>query len=261
MLFTIIITGILSQLFIFLFSSESEASLVLPRNLNDAQRIETLEILGPSSAPKILGNPYPLGGYSGVELGYSVQILPTEKLSELGNRPEQQSFTSWNTLSVGKGLFENFDLFIYFTPLTQKEDVSDVGGLLKWGFYESEIFPANVSLIASGNYLNFQNLLSVSNQCLDMVVSFSWKNATLYTGVGYLRSSGTFLGGVGSLNSEGEMVNDNTRTVFRGESKAESVTSAHSLIGLNLRYDNFFVSGEINKYKTSVVAGKVGYRW
>ena len=83
-LLTIIITVILSQSFIFLFfSSESEASLVLPRNLNDAQRIETLEILGPSSAPKILGNPYPLGGYSGVELGYSVQILPTEKLSEL----------------------------------------------------------------------------------------------------------------------------------------------------------------------------------
>ena len=45
--------------------------------MTKSDRQDSLEILGLSTSYKNVADPYPLGGYSGVQLSYTVESIPT----------------------------------------------------------------------------------------------------------------------------------------------------------------------------------------
>lgn len=249
------------HLILILFSFSVLASLPLPSQLGPQDRQKALEILGPSTAHKVLGNPYPLGGFSGFEIGYTLEVIPTSELSTLGGKTRTQSETAYSNLAFAKGLYKNIDLFLNFTPLTQTEDFSNVGGGIRWSFYESEFLPAQASFILHGNHLNIQNLITASNQGLDLVVGFAVNDLTLYAGAGYLTSYGKFLGGESSLNSEGSSVTEGSVSIWRGETITQSISTTHYLVGANIRYEKFFLAAEMDRYFETVFSAKLGYRF
>ena len=107
-----------SQLLFFLglilLSMKALAFNTLPKNLDTKAQIRALEILGYGSAAKILDNPYPLGGNLGIELGLTTDFIPLDDLANLGNKTHDASEFNYFTLTLGKGLYNNLDFFLYF---------------------------------------------------------------------------------------------------------------------------------------------------
>lgn len=119
-------------------SVRAHAALLIPQNMNSGDRQEALRIIGLGTAAKTLSDPYSLGGYSGLEFGLSVETVPTEELARLGNRlASSQADISIPKFTIGKGLYSNLDFFIHFIPYNQRTELSQYGGIIRWGFYEA----------------------------------------------------------------------------------------------------------------------------
>ena len=56
---------------LIIFAESSHGFFRTPSQLNRSEQIRTLQILGIASSSKIIGNPYPLGGNSGIEISMS----------------------------------------------------------------------------------------------------------------------------------------------------------------------------------------------
>src|SRR5476649_319848 len=59
----------------------------IPRGLNESDRREIVRTLGLNSATKMLDNPYPLGGFSGFEVGFSAEFIDIRDIRRLGCAP------------------------------------------------------------------------------------------------------------------------------------------------------------------------------
>ncbi len=231
-----------------LFSHSAQAILNLPKNLNENEMKKTTEILGFSSAEKILSNPYPLGGFDGVEIGFSTEVISTGDLSSLGAKASSQSETNYSLVTLGKGLYNNIDLFVQFSPFTQEENINNFGGQFRWGFYQADYLPAHLSFVASGNAVNFQNKISTVSTGFDLVAGFSVQDLTLYTGLGWVRVIGTFSGG-----SEG--------ITASGTSARVDLSESHYVGGVNLKFSKAFLALEIDRYTQATYSAKLGTRF
>lgn len=92
------------------------------------------------SASKVLDNPYPLGGYTGIEFGLASEFIPVEDLASLGSKTTDKGEYNYYTLTLGKGLYYNVDMHAYFTPFGQAEKMQSYGAQIRWGFYEASFF-------------------------------------------------------------------------------------------------------------------------
>ncbi len=220
----------------------------LPRNLTPSDQIRTLEILGYGSAAKILGDPYPLGGYSGVEVGVATQFIPVGDLATLGSGTEDKGELSYYTLSLGKGLYYNVDTFVYFSPSIQAEEMQNFGGQIRWGFYEASFFPISFSALLYAGGANLQNLINVTQTGWDLIGTVNMENVALYFGWGRIRAQGTFIGGGGGITASG-----NTET--------QDITQDHTFFGVNIEISKAFVALEVDRYTDSVYSGKLGFRF
>lgn len=247
-----------SFVLIFLLSVSAVASLQIPSGLSASDRRKALEILGLSSSAKILGNPYPLGGFSGVEIGYTTEVISTGDLSTLGGKSESQRETSYSLLSLGKGLYHNVDLFLQFTPFQQGEDVSNFGGQIRWGFYQADYLPAHLSVVAYTNSTNFQNKISALSTGADLIVGFSVQDMTLYTGIGFARATGTFMGGDDGITAP--ELNPSTGLMSR-ETKSEEVSASHYVGGINVKFAKLFFAMQIDRYTQATYSAKLGTRF
>lgn len=231
-------------------SSVVWASLEIPRNLSEEDRVRVTEILGLSSSLKLLGNPYPLGGFSGVEVGVSTEIIPTGELSHLGSKTSAQGETSYQMVTIGKGLYNNIDVFFQFAPQTQDEAIWGFGGQLRWGFFQAEYLPAYLTLLVSANSTSFQNKINVVTQATDLVAGFNVGDVTLYTGLGVVRAIGTFVGGGAEFS-----VTDS------GNTAQADVSEPHYLAGINLKISRAFLAMEIDRYTQATYSAKLGIRF
>lgn len=240
----------LSQvLFLFLLiSTTSWGATDIPRNLNHPDRVRALEILGFGSAAKILDNPYPLGGYTGIEMGVTSEFIPLEDLSGLGNGTNDRGELNYYTLTFGKGLFYNIDTLVYFTPFVQSEKVSNFGAQIRWGFYEASFFPIAFSTILYGGGVNYSNLINATTIGLDLVATVTMDNVALYFGGGKIRAIGQFIGGVDGVTDS-------------GTTEQEDILDSHVVFGINVDIQKFFVALEIDRYADSMYSGKVGLRF
>lgn len=243
--------------YLFFFASifiacGSLATLDIPRGLNSLDRETALEILGFGSASKILGNPFPLGGYSGVEMGITTEVIPTSEIARLGSGGAyKQGETTFSVLTMGKGLYNNVDAFLQFGLVGNSESMSNFGGQVRWGFYQAEYLPAFLSLILSANSCNFQNKIITNNNTADLVTGVNVDDATLYLGAGVIRTQGTFVGGsAGVLGDTGDNINIK-----------ENLSGSHYVAGINLKFSILFLAMQIDRYSQSNYSAKLGLRF
>ncbi|KYG62205.1 hypothetical protein [Bdellovibrio bacteriovorus] len=223
------------------------AAYDLPKNLNSGDRIRALEILGFGSASKILDNPYPLGGYAGIEVGIASEYIPTEDLATLGSETTDTGEINYLTLTFGKGLYYNVDTHVYFTPALG-DGIQTFGGQVRWGFYEASFFPLTLTAMISGGGANFSNLINVKTLGADVIASVAMDNVAIYFGGGRVRAIGTFIGGTDGIT-------DDQNTV------EEDIVENHTVFGINVDIAKFFLALQIDRYADSVYSGKLGYRF
>lgn len=224
------------------------ALLPIPSAMSEHDRGVALTILGYGSAMKVLDDPYPLGGYSGLEVGLASSMMTTDQISSLGTKTSQQAQTSFNTLSVGKGIYDNIDTFVQFSYLGQQENVMNFGAQVRWGFFQAEYLPVYMSAIFHGDSTNYENLITTTTMGVDGILGVHEGDVTLYVGIGIIRAMGTFAGGTGGITDSGVTVQN-------------GVEDSRFLAGLNVKFGHMFTAVEIVSYNTPVYGAKLGMRF
>lgn len=248
-------------------------ALDIPKGLTSDDRKEIVRYLGMNSAIKTLSNPYPLGGYSGFEVGYSLDIIGIQDIRRLGcqagspgctNSPDKYS-NEWNysRITFGKGLYYDIDVFCSFASPTNESGISDFGGMLRWSFYQAEFLPINVSLLVHGNQSNFSDMFMNRNFGTDIIAGVNVDNFALYFGGGTVKSSGVFVG----PNSSGVCQADCTVDVSdpnldpHSRTVSEEILETHTVVGFSLHYKNLFSAAEVDRYRDAVYSMKLGMRF
>lgn len=239
------------NIFIFsllLFISIGNAATQLPKNLSISDQVRALEILGFGSASKVLDNPYPLGGYTGIEVGVTSEFIPIEDLASLGSGSGERGEFNFTTLTFGKGLYYNIDMHVYFTPFIQSEKFQSYGAQARWGFYEADFFPLSVTAMLSGGGANFSNLINVSTFGADVIATVNMDNVAIYFGGGTARAIGKFIGGANGITADQQTIE-------------QDIVESHTLFGLNVDISKLFIAMQIDRYTDSVYSGKLGFRF
>jgi hypothetical protein len=209
-----------------------------------------------------------LGGYSGVELGLAMDAINIEDLSHLGCTPgsancantrvySQSEFVT-PRLSLGKGLFNDFDIFLDFLPPLSGTRMSDFGGSLRWSFFHAQYIPLNISVLVNANQVTIQDEFSCLTYGGDLIAGLNVNDFSLYIGGGYLFGIGKFTGGDtgdGIVSPSDPALNPNTNLL------TQRSQIFHSVLGVTFHYGVFFVATEIDRYKDSVYSGKLGLRF
>ncbi len=224
------------------------AGIDIPTGLDENDRSETLEILGAGTSTKILTEPYPLGGYSGVEVGVTVESIPTEDLSRLGEQTEDQDTLVYPKLTIGKGLYNNIDGFLNFVPYNESTNISQFGGLVKWSFYQATFMPASFSLAVFGNDTNIRNKVFVQTAGYALVTGITMKYLSIYFAAGQSYSTGQFVGGTNGITQS-------------GDNEKEDIKRFFFTIGGVLKVDPVFVAIEMSQYTVPVMSGKIGIKF
>lgn len=233
---------------LLLIAQQAQTVTLLPRKLSESDRSKATQILGFGTMMRLLSNPYPLGGYDGVEIGLSAEYIPLDGIAKLGDKIGDDGDYNYLALTIGKGLFNNVDAFLQFSPMPQSEGISTFGGQMRWGFYETNFFPFSLSLILNGGGSSFSSLINSTTLGADIVAAVSMKNVALYFGVGRARSVTTFIGGANGITDDG--VNHKV-----------SLIESHAFFGLHLKLDKFFVAMQVDRYVESSYSGKIGLRF
>jgi len=242
-----LVFSIVALTFLLGFDS-AQATLNFPTGLTASNRGQILSILGYGTAVKVLDDPYPLGGYSGVEVGLTQESIQTDQIAGLGNKSTLQSQINYNLLTIGKGIYNNLDTFVQFAFLGQQENFSHFGGQARWSFYQAEYLPIYTSLLVHGSSTNFGNLVTTSTLGLDIILGVHEGDLTLYFGGGLLRGSGIFTGGTGGVTDS-------------GNTEQNGVIDNRFLAGLNIKIQKAFVAFELDRAYLPTYALKLGVRF
>jgi hypothetical protein len=253
-----------------LLLSISASAFEIPKGLNATDRREVVRTIGLNSADKTLSNPYPLGGYSGFEISYSVEFINVRDIRRLGCAPgslgcgnsdySDESEWRYSRFTIGKGLYNDVDLFFSFMAPTGGVRASDYGALLRWSFFQAEFLPINLSLAVHANQLNYDDAFMDRNTGGDILAGVNVDNFALYFGGGVLQSTGTFIGAGATCRDctadpNDGAVNSTTHTV------SETVTESHTVVGVSLHFDNLFAAAQVDRYRDAVYSMKVGLRY
>lgn len=223
-------------------------AVTIPTNLDAKDRSSVVEILGLGTSSKLLTIPYPLGGFSGIELGVSVESLPVDNLSRLGDKTGQQTTFNYPKISIGKGLYNDLDLYVHFIPFNESTGLTEYGGIVRWTMYKSTLLPANIAVVLHGNSSNIDNLFISDSVGGEIIAGINVNSISLYFGYGQVQVRGRFAGGVNGITNSGREENS-------------SVSKGHAIIGGSIFFDPYFVAFQIDQYDTTVMSGKIGTRF
>jgi hypothetical protein len=225
-------------------------SFEFPKNLGSKDRDRITEIIGLGNSIKLTANPYPLGGYSGVELSYGVEQINTEDIGKLGDSSEatQKDFT-YSRISAGKGLYNNVDVFVNFIPYSETIGYSEYGGMLRYCFYQAAFIPASFSLIAHANSSNVGNVFFSQTHGLELLSGLNVGSLSLYVGVGEVWASALFSR---VLNAAENGVTEDRRT---------ALSSLHTFVGGAFDFEPYFLAVQVDQYTEAVFSGKLGLRF
>lgn len=260
---------ILSLVLLFSFAAHS---FEIPKGLTSDDRRQVVRTLGLNSAYKALSNPYPLGGYSGFEVGYSVEFVSVRDIRRLGSAPcptcdnkQYSDETEWrySRLTIGKGLYNDVDVFFSFIPPTGGVRLSDYGGMARWSFYQAAFLPINVSMLLHFNDMNWNDKFMNRNLGAEILAGVNVDNFAIYFGGGMVHASGTFIG-----PSRANVCNEDCTvpvgdTEINGDSQTvtNSLSQSHTVIGFSVHYANLFASAQVDRYRDAVYSMKVGLRF
>ena len=230
--------------FSFFEAGPAQGSLSLPYNMTDGEQQLVLQLIGFTTSFRPVDNPYPLGGYSGLELGLSMESLSTEDIGYFGSGASVDRNVVFPRLSIGKGIFDNVDIFFNFVPFNEGTALGIYSGALRWGFFQATFVPASFSLIINGTNTNLENVFISQTVGVDLVSGVNVDPLSFYVGVGTLYGQGQFAPSITLENAA-------TNQVGR---------SFHTMIGINMSLNEVFTALEIDTYSTTTVSFKVGTR-
>lgn len=253
---------------LLIFSTHSWAALI-PKHLSRSDRQEVVRTLGFGTSTKLLTNPYPLGGYTGLELGLSMEFVDTRELGRLGCDPNQVGCPNqervihpelrYPRFSIGKGLYNNIDIFFHFIPPGSGVDkVTDYGGALRWSFYEAKFLPINLSLLVHMSQINVGDSFVNFTTGTELIAGIYIDNFSLYFGGGQLKANGRFMGGTGSqsvIAPDDPHIDPSSNTV------TETLKQAHVLVGVSFHHKNLFAALQVDRYREPVYGAKLGLRF
>lgn len=242
LLFTAIFLGSCLQVFAF----------TLPRGMSSDDRKVTMQILGFGTTTKFSSNPFPLGGWSGVEISVNQEFVPVEKLRDLGANPGTKGNLTYTQLSLGKGFYKDFDGFVSFTLPRQQSEAQNYSGLLRWAFYDLDAQRYLATAAVHGQGLNVANLFTSESFGYDLILSRVDSWWSIYAGAGWVQVKTRFIGNPANIN-EGLTAN--------GQTVIESEDHARTFVGLQTRYQNYFAVAEIQRVYENAYSLKIGYRY
>lgn len=231
-----------------MFFSSHAFGLELPKNLNSEERKSVLEILGFGTTSKVASSPYPLGGYEGFEIGLTSELIKIEDLSRYGSTTEPQEDLNVNSLSIGKGLYNDLDLFVNFMPISSSTKISNYGAQARWKFYEARFLPVTLSVLFHGNSANFQNLITTTVFGADLIGAINVDSLGLYLGIGQANGSGRFAGGAEGVTNTGNM-------------QTEKVSTIHNYAGLAYNFLPLFIAFQMDRYTQPIYTARLGFRY
>lgn len=238
-------------------SFAADAAVTVPRQLDRNDRIEALEILGFGTAGKVLSNPYPLGGYYGIEMALSFEAVDVRGLSELGDlsgaQAEPQDELVYPTLSFGKGIYGNIDVFFHFIPFIERISLSKFGGLLRWGFFQSNRWPVNLSAVLQAGSSNIDNKIITTSYGYAVVGSFQLWDFSLFAGAGRTQVKGRFMGDSEGANDSG--ITDS------GLTEQEESGEAHTFFGVSYQPEPIFFTFEVDRIADTSYGLRMGFRF
>ena len=260
------------SLMILFFAAPAVIALEIPKGLTSADRKEVVRTIGLNSANKMLSNPYPLGGYSGYEVGYSVEFINVRDMRRLGCAPgsagclntsySDETELRYSRISIGKGLYHDVDVFFSFIPPTGGVELSDYGASMRWAFYQARFLPINISALVHFNQLNLSNTFVSRNVGSEVMVGVNVDNFAVYFGGGMVEARGTFIGenalGVCEEDCTAETDEDFNRFSRTSTSR---VQETHTVVGLSVHYENLFAAAQVDRYRDAVYSLKVGLRF
>src|SRR5580692_1102541 len=103
------------------FYAVTAGAFDIPSGLLQPDRQQIVRTLGFDTATKMLDNPYPLGGFSGFEVGLSMEYIDIRDIRTLGCAPgsagcrntsiSDETELRYSRLTIGKGLYDDVDVF------------------------------------------------------------------------------------------------------------------------------------------------------
>ncbi|MCC7405861.1 MAG: hypothetical protein IT288_15785 [Bdellovibrionales bacterium] len=229
--------------------------LELPKNLDHEDRVEVVRLVGLGTSSKLLTNPFPLGGYPGLEVGVSLELVNTADLSRLGagTSSDEREFR-FPRISFGKGLYNNVDVFFHFVPFSEDSQLSEYGGLFRWSFYQAKFLPINLSLLLHGSVLDVNDSLSSQTLGSELIAGISVNSFSLYFGGGFMNSSAEFVAqGTDNIVAAADPPN-------RYGTVEELVRETHSVVGFTIHFFEYFLAAQIDRYREPVYSLKLGLR-
>jgi hypothetical protein len=223
----------------------------IPTQLKANELSDVVQILGYDTSSKFLSNPYPLGGYSGFEVGVDSEFINSADLSKLGAGTTKQSSFQYNRVSIGKGLYNNIDGFVHFVPFSSSNEISEYGGILKWNFYQAKYLPISLSALTHVSTINIQDSFINETIGWDLMSGINLNRLALYFGVGDLKARSTFTQNI--LDASIILNGDKTYIVHSSQ--------AHSYVGLNIEIASLFLAAQIDRYEQPVYSVKIGFRF
>lgn len=228
-----------------LLSLSVSFGLEIPTQLSNNDQIRTLEIVGLGTTSKFLSNAYPLGGYSGLEVSLSVESMNTKEISTLGSTAKQVESVHYPTITVGKGIYNNSDVYFHFIPSSKTSGISKYGFSFRWSFYQALFLPLNFSVVAHGNSSNLKNKIITRNLGADLLMGLSLSQFSFFFGGGWANSAGQFSGGTNGITASNNQ-------------STHKVESSHFMFGATYHFDPFFIGLSIDRYKEEVYSLKAG---
>lgn len=223
----------------------------IPQNLTVNDLDEVVQMLGFSTSSKFLSNPFPLGGYSGFEMGLGTEFVNITDLARLGSTTHQQSTFQYNRISIGKGLYDNLDIFFDFIPFSNANEISEYGSILKWSFYQGSFLPFSLSAMGQFSTINVEDTFINETIGWDLMGGINLNSFALYFGAGSQKATSTF-----SKNILAPSVSLNSAGTFSMKS-----SQPHSFVGMHIDIAAIFIAAQIDRYEQPVYSAKLGLRF
>jgi hypothetical protein len=228
-----------------LFFPQAHGVLSIPSGLTDGEQELVLQILGFGTSFRPVDNPYPLGGYSGVEVGLGLSNISTGDIGYFGNKSAVDRNVLYPQVSLGKGIFDSIDLFFNVSPYNENTGIGLYSGAVRWGFFQATFVPACFSLLVHGTHTNFNNLFISQAYGVDLISGVNVDPFSFYVGAGTLYGMAQF---------DQSITVDHTKTNHVGR-------SFHTILGVNIALNEIFLAVEVDSYSSTVATGKVGVRF
>ncbi len=186
-----------------------------------------------------------------MELGLSVENVNSEEIGRFGSTTRREKDFSYSKMTVGKGLYNNLDLFLHFIPFTQNTGFSEYGALLRYCFHQAAFIPASFSVLIHANSNNIGNVFFSQSRGIELVAGLNVGNFAMYVGGGPVQSTGFF--------SRSITAPEPGTSVSRDESNL--VSQLHSYVGGTFDVEPYFLALQIDQYTQAVYSGKLGLRF